>query len=108
MALRAGSTWSGDAVDPLTSLRKKKLDIGILIYPRMDQIDFTGPFAVLSRLPDSAHPDAWSSPCARERWSVEPRGFCAVVAQRRIGPPSTCCATLARLRSIHASSSMAM
>ena len=32
---------------------KKKLVIGTFIYPRMDQIDFTGPFAVLSRLPDS-------------------------------------------------------
>jgi cyclohexyl-isocyanide hydratase len=31
----------------------EKLAIGSFIYPRMDQIDFTGPFAVLSRLPDS-------------------------------------------------------
>jgi cyclohexyl-isocyanide hydratase len=53
IALRAGSAWSADPVDPLTALRRKPLDIGILIYPRMDQIDFTGPFAVLSRLPDS-------------------------------------------------------
>lgn len=29
------------------------LVIGCLIYPRMDQIDFTGPFEVLSRIPDS-------------------------------------------------------
>ncbi|WP_165246357.1 DJ-1/PfpI family protein [Paludisphaera soli] len=29
------------------------LHIGILIFPRMDQIDFTGPFEVLSRVPDS-------------------------------------------------------
>jgi hypothetical protein len=29
------------------------LTIGALIYPRMDQIDFTGPFEVLSRIPES-------------------------------------------------------
>jgi cyclohexyl-isocyanide hydratase len=29
------------------------LDIGAIIFPMMDQIDFTGPFEVLSRLPDS-------------------------------------------------------
>lgn len=29
------------------------LHIGILIFARMDQIDFTGPFEVLSRVPDS-------------------------------------------------------
>ena len=27
------------------------LEIGMLVFPRMDQIDFTGPFEVLSRLP---------------------------------------------------------
>ena len=27
--------------------------IGCLIYPGMDQIDFTGPFEVLSRMPDT-------------------------------------------------------
>jgi cyclohexyl-isocyanide hydratase len=30
-----------------------RLTIGALIFPRMDQIDFTGPFEVLSRIPDS-------------------------------------------------------
>ena len=29
------------------------LTIGCLVFPRQDQIDFTGPFEVLSRLPDS-------------------------------------------------------
>jgi cyclohexyl-isocyanide hydratase len=29
------------------------LTIGALIYPRMDQIDFSGPFEVLSRIPNS-------------------------------------------------------
>jgi cyclohexyl-isocyanide hydratase len=32
---------------------EKKLTIGSFIFPRTDQIDFTGPFAVLSRLPQS-------------------------------------------------------
>jgi transcriptional regulator GlxA family with amidase domain len=32
---------------------RKHLIIGCLIFPRMDQIHFTGPFEVLSRLPDS-------------------------------------------------------
>jgi len=31
----------------------KHLSIGALIFPRMDQSDFTGPFEVLSRIPDS-------------------------------------------------------
>lgn len=31
----------------------KHLIIGCLIFPRMDQIDFTGPFEVLSRIPNS-------------------------------------------------------
>jgi len=33
--------------------RSRSLDIGMLVFDRMDQIDFTGPFSVLSRLPDS-------------------------------------------------------
>ena len=41
------------ALEPFHSLRNKKLNIGILIFPRMDQIDFTGPFEVLSRLPEA-------------------------------------------------------
>jgi cyclohexyl-isocyanide hydratase len=32
----------------------RPLAIGMLVYPRMDQIDFTGPFEVLSRMPDAA------------------------------------------------------
>jgi cyclohexyl-isocyanide hydratase len=31
----------------------KHLTIGCLLFPRMDQIDFTGPYEVLSRIPDS-------------------------------------------------------
>jgi cyclohexyl-isocyanide hydratase len=33
--------------------RSTHLTIGALIFPRMDQIDFTGPFEVLSRIPNS-------------------------------------------------------
>jgi cyclohexyl-isocyanide hydratase len=29
------------------------LSVGCLIFERMDQIDFTGPFEVLSRMPDT-------------------------------------------------------
>jgi len=55
IAVRAGSALSAaEPTDALTPLRTKPLNIGILIFPRMDQIDFTGPFAVLSRLPESA------------------------------------------------------
>jgi cyclohexyl-isocyanide hydratase len=32
----------------------KHLTIGCLIFPKMDQIDFTGPYEVLSRIPDSS------------------------------------------------------
>ena len=31
----------------------RPLSVGCLIFPRMDQIDFTGPFEVLSRMPDT-------------------------------------------------------
>jgi cyclohexyl-isocyanide hydratase len=36
-----------------TALRGKPIRIGVLIFPDMDQIDFTGPFEVLSRLPQA-------------------------------------------------------
>src|ERR1700733_4245323 len=32
----------------------RPLSVGFLIFPQMDQIDFTGPFEVLSRMPDTA------------------------------------------------------
>ena len=38
---------------PQPELQTGHVVIGCLIYPRMDQIDFTGPFEVLSRIPDS-------------------------------------------------------
>jgi cyclohexyl-isocyanide hydratase len=39
--------------EAFTKLRDKPLSIGILIFPELDQIDFTGPFEVLTRLPDT-------------------------------------------------------
>lgn len=38
--------------DGFTALRDKPLRIGMLIFPRLDQIDFTGPFSVLARMPN--------------------------------------------------------
>lgn len=38
---------------PKPARETKHLTIGCLIFPAMDQIDFTGPFEVLSRIPDS-------------------------------------------------------
>jgi len=38
---------------PKPALHSGHVTIGCLIFPRMDQIDFTGPFEVLSRVPDS-------------------------------------------------------
>lgn len=35
-------------------LTTRPLSVGCLIFPQMDQIDFTGPFEVLSRMPDTA------------------------------------------------------
>jgi len=35
------------------------LHIGAIIFPRLDQSDFTGPFEVLSRIPDSTFHIAW-------------------------------------------------
>lgn len=35
------------------------MDVGILIFPNMDQIDFTGPFEVLSRIPGAAIHVVW-------------------------------------------------
>jgi cyclohexyl-isocyanide hydratase len=39
-----------EASNAFTRLRERPIDIGILIFPNMDQIDFTGPFEVLSRV----------------------------------------------------------
>lgn len=38
-----------------------KLQVGILIFPELDQLDFTGPFEVLARMPDSTLHLLWKS-----------------------------------------------
>lgn len=37
------------------------LNIGLLLFPEVDQLDFTGPFEVLSRVPDSTVHIIWKS-----------------------------------------------
>jgi len=48
-AAAAPAPAAGDAFARLA--QKKVIDIGIIIFPQMDQIDFTGPFEVLVRMP---------------------------------------------------------
>jgi cyclohexyl-isocyanide hydratase len=43
----------------MTSALPAHLEIGAIIFPNMDQCDFTGPFEVLSRLSDSTFHIAW-------------------------------------------------
>lgn len=49
----AGTAPTPTEADPFGPLRSRPLNIGALLFPRMDQIDFTGPFSVLSRIPDA-------------------------------------------------------
>ncbi len=49
----SASTVAAAVADVFQPLRARAITIGVLIFERMDQIDFTGPFAVLSRIPDS-------------------------------------------------------
>ncbi len=39
----------------------KPIRVGMLVFPRMDQIDLTGPFAVLSRLPNATVKLLWKT-----------------------------------------------
>jgi cyclohexyl-isocyanide hydratase len=39
----------------------KAIRVGIIMFPRMDQIDLTGPFAVLSRLPNASVKLMWKT-----------------------------------------------
>ena len=39
----------------------KHLNIGFLIYPNLDQADFTGPFEILSRIPESTFHVIWKN-----------------------------------------------
>jgi len=49
----AGNKLALAADDAFAPLRTRPLSIGALVFSRMDQIDFTGPFSVLSRVPDA-------------------------------------------------------
>lgn len=49
----ANAASEPDLQQDAPSLERKRLSIGFLIYPKQDQIDFTGPFEVLSRMPDA-------------------------------------------------------
>jgi cyclohexyl-isocyanide hydratase len=53
-AVFAASMPVGAVTSAFDTLREKPLRIGVLIFERMDQIDFTGPFSVLSRLPEAS------------------------------------------------------
>ncbi len=43
----------GEHADAFGKLGNRPITIGVLVFERMDQVDFTGPFAVLSRIRDS-------------------------------------------------------
>ena len=47
------ATQSANAGSAFAPFRSRPVSIAMLVFERMDQIDFTGPFSVLSRLPDS-------------------------------------------------------
>lgn len=58
-AVAAAATLRGVAASAASTnkdferLQGRPLSVGMLMFERMDQIDFTGPFAVLSRLPQA-------------------------------------------------------
>jgi cyclohexyl-isocyanide hydratase len=43
----------------MNSQTEKHINVGALVFPRMDQIDLTGPFEVLSRIPNSTFHLLW-------------------------------------------------
>ena len=51
-SLGMSATEASSQDEPKTR-KSGHLTIGCLVYPRQDQIDFTGPFEILSRIPDS-------------------------------------------------------
>jgi cyclohexyl-isocyanide hydratase len=52
-AIGRGDTVAAAEPAPFAVLRARPVTIDMLVFERMDQIDFTGPFSVLSRLPDA-------------------------------------------------------
>ena len=49
-----GALPAAESLVPNAQDGEPGMNIGIIIFPRMDQIDFTGPFEVLSRVPGAA------------------------------------------------------
>ena len=49
----SAQTGAGAPPEAFARLRDKHVSIGMLIFPRIDQIDFTGPFEVLVRIPET-------------------------------------------------------
>src|SRR5215510_13417675 len=46
---------------PILVPPEQHIQIGAIIFPQMDQMDLTGPFAVLSRLPNSSFQLLWKN-----------------------------------------------
>lgn len=44
-----------------TAAASNHLQVGLLLFPELDQLDFTGPFEVLSRMPDSTLHLLWKT-----------------------------------------------
>jgi cyclohexyl-isocyanide hydratase len=57
--LGLGGLRAGETPAPHSTDRESDLNIGIIVFPRMDQIDFTGPFEVLSRVPGATIHVLW-------------------------------------------------
>jgi cyclohexyl-isocyanide hydratase len=57
--LGLGGLRAEETTAPHSTDRESDMNIGIIVFPRMDQIDFTGPFEVLSRVPGAAIHVLW-------------------------------------------------
>jgi cyclohexyl-isocyanide hydratase len=53
MSATGAPSQTNSSQDEPKAGKSSHLTIGCLVYPRQDQVDFTGPFEVLSRIPDS-------------------------------------------------------
>ncbi len=53
---------------------KNYMEIGILVFPDMDQMDFTGPFEVLARVPGAAVQVIWKDLAQMCWWCPEAAG----------------------------------
>jgi hypothetical protein len=69
------------------------IQIGAIVFPRMDQVDLTGPYSVLSRLPNSSFQRLWkdTKPGLALLPALRPRLFVAVHGPGRLCPGSEGC-----------------